>query len=92
MKLLRNDVFENLSPSQKKEYYEKLREQCLLIRNNQFRFGQNVIKNVYPFLRQYKLEIEGEENVPKDSNALFLWFVVRRIIYYSDFYVICEKL
>lgn len=67
-----NISVENSSLLEQKEYYEKLREQCFLIRDNQFRFGQDVIKNVYPFLRQYKLEIQGEENIPKDSNALFL--------------------
>ena len=64
--------FENLSLLEQKQYYEKLREQCLFVRDNQFRFGQGIIKNIYPFLRQYKLEIQGEENIPKDSNALFL--------------------
>lgn len=63
---------ENLTLSQKKEYYEKMRQQCLLIKDNQLCFGQDVIKSVYPFLRQYKLEIQGEENIPKDSNVLFL--------------------
>ena len=70
--MLQNNIVENLTQSQQKEYYENLRKQCLFIRDNQFRFGQGIIKNVYPFLRQYKLEIQGEENIPKDSNALFL--------------------
>lgn len=62
----------NLLISDPKEYYKKLREQCLFIRDNQFRFGQGLIKNVYPILRKYKLEIEGYENLPEDSNALFI--------------------
>ena len=70
--MFQNANIQNLSLLEQKKYYEKLREQCLLIRDNQFRFGQDIIKNVYPFLRQYKLEIQGEENVPNDSNALFL--------------------
>ena len=70
--MFQNANIQNLSLLEQKKYYEKLREQCLFIRDNQFRFGQNIIKNVYPFLRQYKLEIQGEENVPNDSNALFL--------------------
>lgn len=72
METLQNINVKNLLPSQKKEYYEKLKEQCLLIKDNQFCFGQDAIKIVYPFLRKYKLEMEGEENIPKDSNALFL--------------------
>ena len=70
--MFQNANIQNLSLLEQKKYYEKLREQCLFIRDNQFRFGQDIIKNVYPFLRQYKLEIQGEENVPNDSNALFL--------------------
>lgn len=67
-----NASFEKLSLLEQKEYYKQLREQCLFIRDNQFKFGQDVIKYVYPFLRKYKLQIEGEENIPKDSNAVFL--------------------
>lgn len=70
--MFQNANIQNLSLLEQKKYYEKLREQCFFIRDNQFRFGQDIIKNVYPFLRQYKLEIQGEENVPNDSNALFL--------------------
>lgn len=70
--MFQNANIQNLSLLEQKKYYEKLREQCLFIRDNQFRFGQDIIKKVYPFLRQYKLEIQGEENVPNDSNALFL--------------------
>ena len=70
--VFQNANIQNLSLLEQKKYYEKLREQCLFIRDNQFRFGQDIIKKVYPFLRQYKLEIQGEENVPNDSNALFL--------------------
>ena len=46
--------------STQKEYYEYLRKLCLKIKNNQLKIGQNVIKTVYPFLRNYKIEIEGE--------------------------------
>ena len=72
MMLLNNDELEKLSSSERKNYYIKLRESCLEYKNNQLQIGQNIIKNVYPFLRGYKLELEGVENIPKDSNALFL--------------------
>ena len=52
--------------------YEYLRKLCLKIKNNQLKIGQNVIKTVYPFLRNYKIEIEGEENIPRDSNVIFV--------------------
>ncbi len=55
-----------------KEYYENLREQCLLLKDYQLSFGQDLIKYVYPKLREYELEIQGEENIPRDSSVLFL--------------------
>lgn len=56
----------------KKEYYKKLREECLLLSNNKPHIGQSLIKNVYPFIRKYDIEIEGEENVRKDKPVLFV--------------------
>lgn len=55
-----------------KEYYLNLREKCLLLKNRQLNCGQSLIEYVYPFIRNYKLEIEGEENIPVDTNVLFL--------------------
>lgn len=63
---------ESLSSSQRREYYEKMRNQCLLMKDNQLQIGQNIIKHVYPLLRKYKLELQGLENIPRDSNVLFL--------------------
>lgn len=40
--------------------------------DNQLKIGQGIIKSVYPALRGYKLEFEGVENIPKDSNVLFI--------------------
>ena len=72
MNLLSNDVLEQMSSSQKKEYYEKLKNECLLYQNDALQIGQTLIHCFYPFFRSYRLEIEGEENIPKDSNALFV--------------------
>lgn len=69
---MKNANVRNLEIYQAREYFEKLREECLLVRDSQLRVGQGLIKTFYPLLRSYKLEIEGEENVPKDSNALFV--------------------
>ena len=55
-----------------KEYYENLRKECLLYKNRQLAIGQGIIEKVYPLIRNYKIEIEGEENVPKDTNVLFV--------------------
>lgn len=63
---------DDLSKYEKINYYKKLRDECMLIRDKQPKFGQQVIKNVYPLLRKYELELEGHENIPKDTNALFI--------------------
>lgn len=72
MIFLSNKELEKLSPSKRKEYYEKLREYSLLMKDNQLHIGQELIHKFYPLLRNYKLEIEGIENIPNDSNALFV--------------------
>lgn len=58
--------------SSKKEYYEYLRNICLNIKNNQLKIGQDAIKAFYPLFRNYKIELEGVENIPNDTNALFV--------------------
>lgn len=58
--------------SSKKEYYEYLRNICLNIKNNQLKIGQDAIKVFYPLFRNYKIELEGEENIPSDTNVLFV--------------------
>lgn len=63
---------ESLSISEQKEYYEKLRNQCLALRDRQFNFGQSMISGAYPFIRNYGIELEGEENVPIGTNVLFV--------------------
>lgn len=72
MKLLSNKELENLSISDRKYYFEKLREDCLLMKDNQLHVGQELIYKLYPLLRNYKLEIEGVENIPNDSNVIFV--------------------
>lgn len=63
---------EKLPISEKKQYYEDLRNKCILLKNSQVNFGQDLIKRVYPLIRNYKIEIQGEENIPMDSNVLFV--------------------
>ena len=72
MQILDNISLEKLSILEKKEYYKKIREECLMKKDNQVQIGQNIIKSIYPFLRKYKVEIQGDENIPKDSNVLFV--------------------
>ena len=72
MKMLSNKEFEELSSSEKIKYYQKLKEDCISIKDSQFDIGQELIHKVYPIIRGYKLEIEGLENIPRDSNVLFV--------------------
>ena len=72
MNLLSNEALNKLSNSQKKEYFNNLKKECLSLKDIQLHIGQNIIKNVYPYLRNYKFEFIGTENIPKDSNALFI--------------------
>lgn len=72
MRFLSNKELDNLSVSERKEYYNKLRNYCLSVKDNQLKIGQELIYKFYPLLRNYKLEIEGIENIPKDSNVLFV--------------------
>lgn len=60
------------SISDKKEYYKRLRDYCATLKDNQFCFGQGLIKRIYPLIRNYKIELEGVENIPKDTNVLFV--------------------
>lgn len=73
MKLLSNKDLERMNVSERKEYYRKLKSECALLANDQNSIGQDIIKRVYPFLRKYKIEIENEENLPEDSNIIFLF-------------------
>lgn len=72
MHFLSNKELDNLSNSERKEYFNALRDYCLLIKDNQLQIGQELIYRLYPLLRNYKLELEGIENIPNDSNVLFV--------------------
>lgn len=72
MRFLSNKELENYSVSERKEYFQHLRDYCLSIKDYQLQVGQELIHKVYPMFRNYKLGIEGDENIPKDSNCLFV--------------------
>lgn len=69
---MENNMNNNMFISERKEYYEQLRKQCLDIKQYQSHVGQGLIKNIYPLMRKYQIDIQGEENIPKDSNVLFV--------------------
>lgn len=65
-------IYNETSITERKEYYEQLRKQCLELKNKQPSFGQDLIKHLYPIVRNYFIEIQGEENIPKSTNVLFV--------------------
>ena len=67
-----NESKNMLSHSNSKEYFYELKKQCLSINSHQFSFGQDLIKVLYPFIRNYEIEIQGEENIPKGEQVLFV--------------------
>jgi hypothetical protein len=72
-KILTTSDYENLCLDKKREYLEKLREYTLKLKENkQVSFGQQIIKKVYPILRNYNILLYGEENIPKVDNVLFV--------------------
>lgn len=64
--------FVNGSISEKKEYLGLLRKQCFEIKSKQLKIGQKLIEELYPIIRNYSIETQGEENIPRDSNVLFV--------------------
>ena len=70
---------ENLSITERTAYFDRIREACLNasgVGGGQKRAGnhllQKAITGIIPHMRNFSLEIKGEENVPKDTNVLFL--------------------
>ena len=70
--LLSDKEIEKMSLNERKEYFLKLKEEANKLNSEKKSIGQSVIQKIAPILRSYKLEIEGEENLPVDSNAIFL--------------------
>lgn len=69
---MENNMSNKIFISSQKEAYEQLRKQCLDIKHYQPHIGQGLIKKIYPLMRKYQIDIQGEENIPKDSNVLFV--------------------
>lgn len=73
LKILSTREIENLTPDQRKIYYQKLKEYCSQLDLKRFKnIGQKLISKIYPLLRNYDLEIIGEENIPQDDSAIFM--------------------
>lgn len=65
---------ENLSLEEKVKYYQMVREYCdsLKINIESKKISKKLISLLAPHLRNYKLEIYGDENIPKDDSAIFI--------------------
>ena len=63
-----------LSIEEREKYYQSVREHCNLIKVNieSKKISKKLISLIAPHLRKYKLEIYGEDNIPKDDSAVFI--------------------
>lgn len=65
---------ENMTSDQKRDYYSGLQKECLLHKPK--KESSNAIKkflfHVAPLLRNYDLEIYGDENIPLNDSAVFI--------------------
>lgn len=73
-KFLSIKQLESLSIEQKEEYYKMIKEYCDLLKVNieSKKISKKLISLLAPHLRKYKLEIYGDENIPKDDSAVFI--------------------
>lgn len=73
--ILPNSQLENMTASERKFYYEQIRQCCedfKSLRIAQSNLIQKSIKSIYPFLRNYNYEIRGMENIPKNGKCLLV--------------------
>lgn len=70
---LSNKEIENLTVVEKNEYFNSIKEMCLGMKR---KCGKQIIREmiirIIPYLRGYDFEVRGIENIPKESNAIFL--------------------
>ncbi len=65
---------EDLSLEEKIKYYQFVKEYCdsLKVNIESKKISKKLISLLAPHLRNYKLEIYGDENIPKDDSAVFI--------------------
>lgn len=73
-KFLSLKELESLSLEEKEKYYKILKEYCDSIKVNieSKKISKKLISLLAPHLRKYKLEIYGDENIPKEDSAIFI--------------------
>jgi len=69
---LSNKEFESLSPSERKAYYERLRDHCSRIKpvKRDITFSQRLIEKANPKIRKFDYDLRGIENLPKEGAVL----------------------
>ena len=65
---------DSLSIEDREKYYNHLRNYCESLKVNieTKKISKRIISLLAPHLRSYKLEIYGEENIPKDDSAVYI--------------------
>ena len=63
-----------LNEEDKEKYYQEVRDYCETIKINikSKKISKKIISLLAPKLRNYDLEIYGENNIPKDDSAVFI--------------------
>lgn len=74
MEFLSSKEIEKMSSDKKIEYYDRLNKYCSDININIHSkdVSKKLIAHISPLLRNYDLEIYGEENLPLDDSAVFI--------------------
>ena len=74
LNLVSTNRLENMTLVEREKYLENLRIQLSILKKDKYIInGQKIIENIYPFLRNYEIEIYGEENLLGLENAIFLF-------------------
>lgn len=73
-KFLSIKELELLTINEKEKYYQMIREYCDFLKVNieSKKISKKIISLLAPHLRKYKLEIYGDENIPKNNSAIFI--------------------
>lgn len=74
MKFLSSKEIEKLDEKSKKEYFDMLREYSNRLKTSNFgkEVSRKLISHIAPMLRNYDLDIIGEENLPSEPGAVFV--------------------
>lgn len=73
-KYLSNRELEKMSTEERLLYFNRLKEYCtnLTDKNSSISLGQQLISKIYPTLRNYDIDIIGENNIPKNNSSVFI--------------------